>query len=54
MNQKELDFTYELADDFKVLPTIATTKLDLDVVFEGLNSCPGMPDFNPMMLLHGE
>jgi acyl dehydratase len=23
-------------------------------LLESLNSCPGMPDFNPMMLLHGE
>ena len=50
----DLDFTYELSDDFKVNPCIATTTLKIDVVFNTLVECPGMPDFNPMLLLHGE
>jgi acyl dehydratase len=54
LNRDDLNFTYELAEDFKVFPTIATVLNDTTKMFESLNSCPGLPDFNPMMLLHGE
>ena len=54
MNKADLDFTYELADTFKVFPTIATVLNDASKLFESLNACPGIPEFNPMMLLHGE
>lgn len=54
MNVKDLDFTYELAEDFKIFPTIGAVFYPLDLAFEALRDCPGMPDFNPMMLLHGE
>ena len=53
MNDKDLKFTYELKDDFSVFPTFATCLHRTDV-FEGLTSAPGMPQFNAMMLLHGE
>lgn len=54
MNLSELNFTYERAEEFKVIPTFGVTVGGADVVFEGLMSCPGLPEFNPMMLLHGE
>ncbi len=54
MNLNDLNFTYERAEDFKVLPTFGVTIGKMDTVFESLMSCPGLPDFNPMMLLHGE
>lgn len=54
MNLKELDFTYERAENFKVMPTFGVTIGNMDDVFEGLMSCPGLPELNPMMLLHGE
>lgn len=54
MNIKDLDFTYELAENFKILPTIGAVFYPLDYAFEALNNCPGMPEFNAMMLLHGE
>jgi len=53
-DEEELNFTYSLSDSFKVLPTFPVViGLGTDV-FERLNACPGLPDFNPMMLLHGE
>ena len=52
-DREELNFTYELAENFKAFPTNATTIGDLDI-FELLLGCPGLPSFNPMMLLHGE
>lgn len=54
MNLNDLNFTYERAEDFKVLPTFGVTVGKLDSLFAGLLACEGMPDFNPMMLLHGE
>ena len=54
MNLADLSFTYERAEEFKIVPTFGVTIGGVDVVFEGLLSCPGLPDFNPMMLLHGE
>jgi len=54
MNEDELKYTYELNQDFTVFPTVGTTFLLVEKVFGPLTECPGMPKFNPMMLLHGE
>mmetsp|Transcript_8289 Transcript_8289/g.8163 ORF Transcript_8289/g.8163 Transcript_8289/m.8163 type:complete len:300 (+) Transcript_8289:15-914(+) len=54
MDTKELAFTYENSENFKVLPTFGATIGSIGAIFDGLVSCPGMPEFNPMMLLHGE
>lgn len=54
LNKTDLQFTYELSEEFKICPSLATTKLDLSVMFECLQTCPGIPEFNPMLLLHGE
>jgi peroxisomal enoyl-CoA hydratase 2 len=54
MNLADLNFTYENAENFKVLPTFGVTIGKINKTFEALTSCPGMPVFNPMMLLHGE
>lgn len=54
LKEKDLDFTYELAEEFKILPTIGAVFYPVDMMFEMLKNCPGMPEFNPMMLLHGE
>lgn len=54
LNKSDLSYTYELSDNFKIAPTLATTKLEIDTMFEALITCPGIPDFNPMLLLHGE
>ena len=46
------NFTYENAEDFKAFPTVAVVlahRGDLAAM-----SIPGVPEFNPMMLLHGE
>lgn len=53
-DEAELNFTYSLSDNFKVLPTYPVVlNLGLEL-FDRLNACPGLPEFNPMMLLHGE
>jgi len=54
MNEEDLKYTYELNQDFTVFPTVGTTFLLVEKVFAPLTECPGMPKFNPMMLLHGE
>ena len=51
---RHLKYVYELAEDFAVFPTITTVLLDASKIFETLSLCPGLPDFNPMALLHGE
>lgn len=53
LDRRDLSFTYELSDDFRVFPTFATSFLDIAAIGEGLAACPGLPDFNPMNLLYG-
>mmetsp|Transcript_53117 Transcript_53117/g.60987 ORF Transcript_53117/g.60987 Transcript_53117/m.60987 type:complete len:301 (-) Transcript_53117:194-1096(-) len=53
LKEDDYKFSYELKDDFAVFPTYGSCVHKVDV-FEGLISCPGMPQFNAMMLLHGE
>ena len=53
---KDLDdfkYTYELHEDFTTFPTFSTVTMRTDI-FSALMNCPGIPKFNPMMLLHGE
>lgn len=54
LDTDDLKFTYENADDFAALPSYAVVIPPFEDVFDGLLACPGMPEFNPMMLLHGE
>ena len=52
MNSEHFNFTYENADEFQSFPTMGVVvahRLSLDAL-----KIPGMPRFNPMMLLHGE
>jgi acyl dehydratase len=53
MDREDLNFTFELAEEFKVLPTFGVVMAST-ASLSGLSRCPGMPEFNPMMLLHGE
>lgn len=54
MNKADLDFTWENSKKFKVLPTFGLTIGDLMTPVKKLTECDGMPQFNLMMLLHGE
>lgn len=54
MNVNDLNYTCEFKEEFTIFPTIACTFSDIKEVFNCLQQCPGMPNFNPMMLLHGE
>ncbi|OEH76039.1 aminopeptidase 1 [Cyclospora cayetanensis] len=55
LDEKDLRYCYEGSSlGFSVLPTFATTFMSVAAIFEGLDKCPGLPDFNPMRLLHGE
>ena len=54
IDEKELDFTFELADDFKVMPTFGTVLMKFNPLLEALMTCPGLPDFNALNILHGE
>uniref|UniRef100_A0A0G4FPC5 Uncharacterized protein n=1 Tax=Chromera velia CCMP2878 TaxID=1169474 RepID=A0A0G4FPC5_9ALVE len=50
----DLKFTYENAEDFAPLPSFAVVLSSFEDLFGALTACPGLPEFNPMMLLHGE
>eukprot|EP00922_Rhytidocystis_sp_ex-Travisia-forbesii_P039037 GHVS01058130.1.p1 GENE.GHVS01058130.1~~GHVS01058130.1.p1 ORF type:complete len:351 (-),score=69.80 GHVS01058130.1:264-1316(-) len=54
LDEHDLKFTYEFSPEFAALPSFPVVLPSFDDIFEGLNSCLGMPTFNPMMLLHGE
>ena len=54
MNVEDLDFTYELSENFKVMPTFGVVLANFMEFFDALQACPGLPEYNPMMLLHGE
>nr|AZL94349.1 hydroxysteroid 17-beta dehydrogenase 4 [Nephromyces sp. MMRI] len=50
----DLKYTYENHEDFSVIPSFSTVITDLFENFMTFTKCPGFPEFNPMMLLHGE
>jgi acyl dehydratase len=52
INKDELRFTYENRDDFEIIQSLTAQFSVLDL--EKIRSCPGLPDYNPMALLHGE
>jgi len=55
MDSSHFRYTYENAEDFGPFPTMAvcmagrSAKFDQDEM-----NIPGIPPFNPMMILHGE
>jgi len=51
MNAADYDFTYENAENFQSFPTIAVILAHSSTAMLDI---PGVPKFNPMMLLHGE
>lgn len=51
MNRDDFKFTYEYDADFRPFPTNVVTVTQIS---EKSFKVPGLPDFNPMMLLHGE
>src|SRR5690242_3835491 len=53
LDSSHYKFTYELNENFTVFPTMLAT-IALNSTTDVLGSCPGMPDFNLMGLLHGE
>ena len=52
MHRDHFKFTYENEEGFTTFPTMPV--LMLSGAIDKLFSIPGMPAFNPMMLLHGE
>ena len=52
LNEEDLKFTYELDDDFTTFSTISV--LSALTFTPRLRNLPGFPEFNYMMLLHGE
>jgi len=51
LKRDDFKFTYEYDSDFRPFPTnvVTVTQVTLDRL-----RVPGLPEFNPMMLLHGE
>ena len=54
MNKDHFKYTYENNEDFRSFPTNAVTICHRGPFADGDFNVPGMPAFNPMMLLHGE
>lgn len=54
MNKGELRYTYENADSFQAFPTNSLVACHRGPFADGDFDIPGIPPFNPMMLLHGE
>lgn len=54
MREKDLLFTYENTDGFSVNPVMLCTAIGSASIFTTIVGAPGVPQFNPMMLLHGE
>ena len=55
MNLDHLFYTNEHKDDeFKVFPTNVTCIVNGSKVLTSMLECPGIPEFNPMDVLHGE
>jgi len=52
-DDRDLRYTYERHEEFQIFPTLAPLfrKFDPFMIF---SSCPGIPEFHPMSLLHGE
>ena len=51
MYKPHYNFTYENAEEFQSFPTMGVVVSHRGAI---LGAIPGMPEFNPMMLLHGE
>lgn len=54
MNKEDLRYTYENADRFQPFPTNNLVICHRGPFADGDFDIPGIPPFNPMMLLHGE
>jgi hypothetical protein len=54
MNKDHFRFTYENADSFAPFPTNSLVVCHRGPFADGDFDIPGIPAFNPMMLLHGE
>ena len=54
MNANHYKFSYENAEEFQAFPTNAVTVCHRGPFADGDFDIPGVPAFNPMMLLHGE
>lgn len=52
LNEEEFRFTYEMDEDYTTFPTISV--LALKTFVQEMFYTPGLPQFNIMMLLHGE
>jgi acyl dehydratase len=52
MNKTDLKFTYENRPDFQIIQSFTSQFSVLDLL--KIRECPGLPDYNPMALLHGE
>jgi len=52
LNASHYNFTYENAEDFQSFPTMPVVLAHRNM--EAAMSLPGVPQYNPMMLLHGE
>lgn len=53
LESKHFKFTYELADDFSVFPTYPSV-IPVNNIIDIFSTCPAIPEFNFMTLLHGE
>ena len=52
-NKDHLNFTYENGDSFSAFPTMSSV-IPLQALLDFFPDIPGLPEINPMMILHGE
>ncbi len=53
LNKSHFKFTYEFDDNFTAFPSQSCV-ISLKDAIDFIGSCPGLPELNPMMVLHGE
>lgn len=53
LNKSHFKFTYEFSDNFTAFPSQCCV-IALKDLFDVLQKCPGLPEINPMGVLHGE
>nr|AZL94352.1 hydroxysteroid 17-beta dehydrogenase 4 [Nephromyces sp. MMRI] len=51
---RDLKHTYERANDFQALPSFATAIPNFYDDFNTMQQCPGLPEFDLNMMVHGE
>ena len=50
---EDLKYTYEMNENFTIFPTLAACFIKVNLI-KTMGNFPGLPKFNPALLLHAE